>query len=174
MAKCDNCPLTLDCCPNVLSRDNVLSKKHLDNLIKESLNDLYLNDYYLIKHKIHEVAIVVQFLYYFKKKIKDYCSFYDVDMEYSKNGDDPKVIFKRGKKRTDARPDMIVHKRGCNKSNLIYIEFKGYWNNKYKEDYKKIMAFTNSNHIVKYNERIISYKYRHGLFIKFHKEFETL
>ena len=37
MAKCDNCPLTLDCCPNVLSRDNVLSKKHLDNLIKESL-----------------------------------------------------------------------------------------------------------------------------------------
>lgn len=174
MTRCNNCPFTLDHCPNHLISHKVISKNSLDNLIKESLKDLYLNDIYLIKHKVYEVSIVVQFLSYFKKRMKDYCSFYDIDMEYSKNGDNPKLIFKTDKGKANARPDLIVHKRGCNKSNLIYMEFKGYWNDEYENDYKKIKAFTNPNHIINDNERVVSYKYSHGLFIKLYENFVEL
>lgn len=137
MSKCNNCPHTLERCPDDLLSHNEISQDSLDNLIKESIKDLYLNDYYLIKHKLYEVSVVAQFFFYFKKRMKDYNSFYDIDMEYSKNGDNPKTIFMTEKQKTNARPDLIVHKRGCNDNNLIYIEFKGYWNREYEDDFNK-------------------------------------
>lgn len=58
-------------------------------------------------------------------------------------------------------PDFILHKRGSEQYNLLVIECKGWWSEKYEdeEDINKIQYFIE-------DER---YKYRSGLFIKFEK-----
>ena len=64
---------------------------------------------------------------------------------------------------------MIIHKRGCNKYNFAYFEFKTSWNKDKigkANDKKKLNAFTSSDKLFMYKGRTYSYNYVHGIYIK--------
>lgn len=132
--------------------------------IETALNKLYCNEHYLIKHNVHEVAIVSHFFRYFLNEYQDFYCDLNIDMEYNKNGVKPKGYYEiTGEEFHKARPDFIIHKRGCNSHNLLYIEFKHYNNHSSPStDYKKLKAFTLKDDRDNKNE----FQYKYGLAIK--------
>jgi hypothetical protein len=81
---------------------------------------------------------------------------YDIDMEYNKNGTDPKSI--NNKK---IKPDLIVHKRGSNNDNLLVVEFKYGLRKNVTEDSKKLKGLTDSAG---------QYKYKIGVLVELGKD----
>lgn len=54
---------------------------------------------------------------------------YNIDPEYNRNGESCKFFARENNpERSKAIPDIIIHKRGCNKYNFAYFEFKAHWN----------------------------------------------
>lgn len=111
-------------------------KELLEELIKKSLDDLYQNDEYLIKHRVAERDITSKFAHYFQNNMREtIIADYDVDCEYNRDGYGMKNI-----DGTLVYPDFILHKRGTNDSNLLIIEFKTWWNSDNREDIEKLKA----------------------------------
>ena len=149
------------------------------SLLKQSVGLLYENDCYLIEYSVHEQAISHRIAHYLENLLIKYDWFvkdrYSVDVEYNRNGDEVKKVCgncdfleqhkcklkKSLSKYRNCRPDIIVHKRGCNNisqdnfDNLIFIEIK-----KEEEeddfDFSKLKSFT-----CKYS----TYKYNLGIYI---------
>ena len=120
----------------------------LSQLVKSALDELYCNDRYLLDHCVHERSIVFRFAHYLQKLLDEHKEFlgFNLDVEYNRNGYRPKRI---PSMRNGARPDIIIHKRGSNKSNLLMIEFKTYWDTRTSDDLKKLKEFT--RHDGRYN-----------------------
>lgn len=141
---------------------------------------LRVNDNYLLKHNANERSISHKFAMYLEST---FGKNYDVDCEYNRN-----IEHERGSKNIDilksewsrlngrninvidediiveksVLPDIIVHKRGSNKENLLVIEIKKSTST-VREDYdlKKLEIFTDQNDPG-------GLKYKYGLFVKFH------
>lgn len=141
---------------------------------------LRVNDNYLLKHDANERSISHKLAMYLEST---FGKNYDVDCEYNRN-----IEHERGSKNIDilksewsrlngrninvldedmiveksVLPDIIVHKRGSNKENLLVIEIKKSTST-VREDYdlKKLEIFTNQNDPE-------GLKYQYGLFVKFH------
>ena len=125
----------------------------LKELIKESLIEVYKNDYHLIRnqplssegkdeyHHVGERSIVFRFAHYLQNNIDKDGTFkeYDLDCEYNRNGARTKQLpsFPNG-----TYPDVILHKRGRNNGNILIMEFKSYWNRDQGKDRIKIQQFT--------------------------------
>lgn len=153
-------------------------KRELIKSIYEAMAILYERDKYLIhdgnssdskeENHVSEMAVVFQFGSYLKDILAKNKMFavYDIDTEYNKNIRDEKLVADgsiRGK-----RPDLIIHKRGTNKHNLLIAEFKGWWNNSQSavnEDKDKIKLFMYKDVAEEYR-----YEYTYGLFVMFGKE----
>ena len=120
----------------------------LSQLVKSALDELYCNDRYLLDHCVHERSIVFRFAHYLQKLLDEHKEFlgFNLDVEYNRNGYRPKRI---PSMRNGARHDIIIHKRGSNKSNLLMIEFKTYWDTRTSDDLKKLKEFT--RHDGRYN-----------------------
>ena len=58
-------------------------------------------------------------------------------------------------------PDLIIHRRGESDSNILVMEFKGWWNTNTDGDEAKLKALTDQN-----NE----YKYQYGISVVVTKE----
>lgn len=141
-----------------VSEDNNLlfDDEYIISIIKNVLEQFYEKDLNLFSYSkyVHEQAISFRIAHYLAKIFK----YYDVDCEYNKNIDKYKEI-DGGK----IRPDIIVHKRGNNENNLLFIEVKkdnglygaidsNHAREKYgllKKDIKKL----------KYSMRVYNYKY---------------
>ena len=110
-------------------------------LVNKALDELYKNDQYLLEHKVHERSVVFRLAHYLQNLLNDHEVFndYHLDVEYNRNGYQPKRISKR---RNGARPDIIIHKRGSNQHNLLMIEIKPYWENNVADDLEKLKEFT--------------------------------
>ena len=154
-------------------------------LLKQSVDLVYQNDKYLIEHSVHEQDISHRVAFYFENLLRNYDWFtqeeYSVDVEYNKNFDDSKRVYKKcsgcqlehcyiknagyniGEYFQICRPDIIFHKRGKNNNsyrdynNLLVVEVKKNDPNS-KEDFAKLSAFTCKNS---------DYKYHKGVFINF-------
>lgn len=122
----------------------------LMQLVEEALNELYKKDHYLLEQEVHERSIVFKFAHYLQILLDEDEEFleYDLDVEYNRNGNSPKIIPGR---RNGAEPDVIIHKRGSNMHNLLMIEFKTHWNSETKDDLKKLKEFTRNSGIYKYS-----------------------
>ena len=62
-------------------------------------------------------------------------------------------------------PDLIVHKRGTHEQNMLVVEFKGCWNDKWQawdDDRRKLEAFTNT---CPYDDIQDYFYYKAGLFV---------
>lgn len=128
----------------------ITKTEKLDYLIRTALSLLYKNDKYLIDIHANERCIVFRFGYYFQNLLSMHCEYkeYNLDLEYNRDGEDPKKTPNHEK---GIYPDVILHKRGNNKDNLLVMEFKGYWNNQgQEEDKSKINDLMNPNGEYKY------------------------
>ena len=131
------------------------NEKILISVVQKTLDDVYINESYLLQMDSSERSIVFQFGRYFIKNLENYIEFrdYSVDYEYNREGYDikqcKKVINKDEKQRIF--PDIILHERGTNGNNIIAIEFKKSSNKVREKDYHKLCELTDSNYKFKYN-----------------------
>ncbi len=137
-----------------------MEKTVLEKMISDCLDIFMVNDNYLLAHNVHEQAISGALACYLKQRIPTRKEGgWDVDVEYNRNGERPKLLKDR-----NVKPDIIIHRRGLNNpngnenNNLLIIEIK--INPKVKnktKDIEKIHAFIKSP----------PYNYKYGLFISF-------
>lgn len=143
------------------------------SLIKASLNDFYIYDSELFNYPTEDAAVCERSMVfhigtYIKKRIE--CTSFDcfnVDVEYNRNFDHPKSMYKETLEKTiqkNTYPDLIIHKRKSNKNNLLIVEFKKGESAARKgeiDDREKLEYFTNENG---------PYKYQYGLWVILYKE----
>ena len=131
--------------------EQVISVKHIEELINSALDKLYENDSYLIynkpfsrrkngNHHVGERSIVFRLAHYMQNimDVTDAFKNYVLDCEYNRNGAHAKVLpsFPNG-----VYPDVIIHNRGNNNNNLLIMEVKTYWNSDNTQDVHKINEF---------------------------------
>lgn len=148
-----------------------MSKKEILELIKSSLEKLYEKDQYLIYHGDNnhnsERTAVSRFGFYLDQEVENRNSDslrYDVDAEYNRNIYDIKRI-EIEKEIVNVVPDLILHRRGNNKNNMLIIEFKTWWNNGQDEDIEKIKKFCDPSG---------EYKYKYGTTILLGKRLDEI
>lgn len=143
----------------------------LITLLKEAVQKCYANDFTLIERSM-EQACVTRICIYMHELIQNDNRFsclrrYNLDCEYNKNGDH---IKETPRCPNGTRPDLILHKRGSNSSNLIIVEFKPR-----KAHYKKHIETGKYIDEVKLedftNQGI--YNYQIGVWVKLHKRKPT-
>lgn len=170
--KCKNCPYPqrMECVGECIEKCTI-TKEDLEEQIREIISELYENDYYLIQNEVNEVCIVANFWRYFFNKFQNQYDNLDMDMEYNRNGKWAKYygMTEEGR-RLYAKPDMIIHKRGCNYHNFLCIEFKGYWNAEDENDDKKLRAFTNQDILLDYDGKRYSYRYTYGIRLRLYDD----
>lgn len=173
--KCENCPYPSNdiCRGETIEKCNVC-REELQEHIKLALAELYNKDFYLIENSVNEVCIVAHFWRYFFNSFQQRYAGYDMDIEYNRNGMWAKYYgLSDEKQRKYAKPDMIIHKRGCNAHNFVCIEFKGEWNteeNGNLNDEEKLVAFTKQAILLTYDGKKYSYKYNYGIRLKLYRD----
>lgn len=136
-----------------------MNKEEIKRRIMHCINKIYEDDYDLFDRDNYEVTVSVKLAQYLFIEFKEY----DVDCEYNKHKDKKKYSHELNK---SMRPDIVVHKRGCDEKNLVFIEIKKKTNkSKRADDFAKIIAATNQNR---------EYGYTLGVFIDFPKNKEKL
>lgn len=140
-------------------------KQELEEIINKALEELYEKDKYLIQtepdikdekeYHVSERGIVFRFGIYLNNIMSqiEHLKGYHIDTEFNRNINLKKTIPSRP---DGVYPDLIIHKRGTNKNNLIVIEIKTWWNKNISEDKIKIKEFMDING---------AYKYKFGLSI---------
>jgi len=117
--------------------------EYIRNQIKKCFDAFYLNDSDLLIRDNYEVTISCKFSQYLFSEFPKY----DVDCEYNKHIDDDKELNGIG----IVRPDIVIHKRGTDEKNLVYIEIKTDHNRKSREaDYEKVKEATKQSGRYKY------------------------
>lgn len=130
----------------------------LKEIVKVAVDQVYNFQYYLIKKNVNERSIQHYLAVYLSKIIKNIFTFpYNIDVEYNRNIGSHKDLNNNGEPNY---PDIIVHHRGDNKFNLIYIEIKKDTKND-KNDFRKLRYSTGYESDFTYNL---------GVFINFEKE----
>ena len=147
-----------------------------DDLVK-AISEFLLKECFLLKNNLNERSITHKLAEYIQKYFSDY----NVDCEYNRmpnkrnnNGEaEAKFIPKElhlnvsqtcsdDDKGTTVYPDIIIHKRGNNDSNLIVIEVKKEANADKKSkkfDFRKLEAFTKNDGL----------EYKYGIYLELNK-----
>lgn len=142
-------------------------------LINKTLDVLYDKEAYIFQNDTSEKNMVFHFSRYFIDMLKD-INYNDlsVDCEYNKNALSEhkykEIIYNYDKKSHKIYPDLILHKRGSNDSNILAIEFKKHTNHSRKaieKDSLKLKALTSEQG---------EFKYKIGLFITLGKTRERV
>lgn len=160
MIKCDNCPQAnppLGTC--LVIRPQQFTLDELSSDLLEAIKQFYANDIDLLKRSANEVCITSHIFHYFSLLYKAKYSLYNIDPEYNRNGFGAKYYCQD----SYAKPDMIIHKRNCNRHNLLYIEFKVGTIFHCKHDQEKIRKFVSNNFGVENRRRVTPYRYRYGV-----------
>ncbi len=121
---------------------------------------LYNDDLVIISKGGLERSVLFRFGLYLHELIKQTeWAGLNLDIEYNKNGMEPKRIPRR---KFGVQPDLILHKRDENNDNILIIEFKGWWNDAdRKDDIVKLEDFIHQQG---------EYKYGLGAFIELNKD----
>jgi len=141
------------------------SKEGIKNKVKRAINEFRKRDYSLLIIDSSERSIAHRLACYLEYEFKK--DDYNVDCEYNRRKDQPKMIWRfwakikksvLGKK---VYPDIIVHQRGTNENNLLVIEIKKSSNKSQKErdfDLLKLKAYMHKGD---------EYQYKYALFMDF-------
>src|SRR5436190_14735445 len=95
----------------------------LKEIIQVSLDNLYQNDAEMIQRGGMEQAVSFRFGMYLLTQCQqvEWLRHSNFDMEYNKNGLEPKRIPRRP---NSVRPDLIIHTRNSNEHNILIVEIK--------------------------------------------------
>ena len=127
--------------------------------INHCIEKIYENDSDLFDRNNYEVTISCKLAQYLFIEFKKF----NVDCEYDKHIDQEKY---NSELNQNIRPDIIIHRRGTDQDNLVYIEIKTDHNTESRlHDYEKIIVMTKQKG---------DYKYSLGLFIDFNRDKEKL
>jgi hypothetical protein len=123
------------------------------------IGNIYENDADLFQRNNYELTISSKLAQYLFPEFRDY----NVDCEYDKHIDSEKSSAELNQ---NIRPDIVIHQRGTDNHNLVYIEIKKTQNRVDRtKDRNKIVAVT----------RVCSeYHYKLGVFIDFAPERECM
>lgn len=114
--------------------------------IINAIEVLIEKDEYLLINNLNERTISHKLGCYLQSQFNEY----EVDCEYNRNCQDDiglaKKIYINSEKNQIVYPDIIVHKRGTNKSNLLIIECKKNNNRDYYYDREKMKHYTTTRH----------------------------
>ena len=101
-----------------------MDKRALKRRVTAALAMLYARDSKLLEYAAGERAVVAKLASYLAPLFRGY----DVDVEYNRHGMDKKMLTLppacRGGGRRRVFPDIIVHRRGHDRANLLVIEVK--------------------------------------------------
>ena len=129
--------------------------------VGNALRDFLHEDETLLCFNVNERSITHKFAEHLQRHFEDL----KVDCEYNRDGYDVKRLHwgheTTRKDCTHAKtvyPDIIVHKRGYDRSNMLVIEAKKSDEGDSCRDREKLCAFTDSNG---------EYRYKLGLFLEF-------
>jgi hypothetical protein len=143
----------------MIEEDYKMISIHLNQCVDEALKRVYDRDYSLIEREVSERAIVFRFGLYMNEILQSTeFSVYDIDVEYNRNGNEPKRLPNH---KNGTYPDFIIHKREVNTDNLLVLEFKTEWYNNQKADKDKIQ---------KYMDLSGEYKFKYGATILINKD----
>jgi hypothetical protein len=149
-----------------------IADETLKTLLGFALARFYKNDKEIIEKKGTEQASVARIFYYLQDAILHNEEFKELkylnlDSEYNKQGDESKIMGTH-----KIRPDILVHKRGCNENNLFVLEFKTWSNtNKIEKDGETISASEWDKRKLKaLTHPDGAYHYQLGAFVKLGKE----
>ncbi len=101
-----------------------------------ALEKLFERDGLLLERGAWETTVSAKLVDYLQK---EYCD-HDVDHEYDKHLENPKLIARD----RPQRPDIVIHKRGVDDSNHIAIEIKTK-ESSFEDDEEKLRVLTNKN-----------------------------
>ena len=122
--------------------------QEIEDILCKSLTILIEDDLYLIENKTKEESINHRLAIYLEWIFKEMRWPYNIDIEYNKNGEASKSYVQPNKKKRFAVPDIIVHSRGDNENNLLFIETKKLNSNSL--DFIKAKAFLHQGYFYKY------------------------
>lgn len=123
--------------------------------IENCVYNLYLYDCDLLERGNHELTISLKLAQYLFCEFKEF----DVDCEYNKHIDNAKYSEEL---MHNVRPDIVIHKRGFDYKNTVYMEIKTSQNSENREyDLRKVFAMTKNDG---------DFKYKLGVFIDFTKK----
>lgn len=106
-----------------------INKEIVLKAFKYAFKNLYEKDKYVIENNTHEQSISGRIAMYLREYFIDYEKVeLRVDIEYNRDGSDPKLQNQKlqydNKINPYIRPDILFHVRGSNKQNIIYCEIK--------------------------------------------------
>ena len=138
--------------------------KRSDDFVK-ALSEFLQKEKFLLAADLNERTKTHKLAEYLQKYFQDY----NVDCEYNRMMEDEGYVTKtlglkaipnapaNSLKQITVYPDIIIHRRGNDKSNLLVIEVKKKCNNRAKGfDFKKLKAYTS-----------LPLKYEYGVYIEF-------
>lgn len=131
----------------------------IEDKVTRAMTLLRARDSFLLEHGAHERSITSKLAGYLQQEFPDY----DVDCEYNLHGPLPKRLLREceGNSQELVYPDIVVHQRGNDDSNLLVVEAKPRKRPMVpKCDRIKLEEFTRLNG---------DYRYEFGLFIGFNR-----
>lgn len=161
---CPNCPQCAQTGECVGSEGkNYIDFEVLKTQIMKVLATLYDQDIDLIERQVNERSITAKFARHYENLYGADYPRYHFDVEYQRNG----VKSKYYSVDKYACPDFIVHRRNCNKHNLIMIEFKPHWatEQSHANDIEKLKAFTSPEKLFDKGGKPWCYNYIYGVHI---------
>ncbi len=161
---CPNCPQNAQT-GNCVGLDDkrIIALDDLKAQIKHVLSILYERDYDLLERQVDERSISHKFAHYYEVDFADQYAKHDFDAEYQRNGIVPKYYSYI----KYAIPDFIIHRRNCNKHNLVMFEFKPFWSKSkcHRNDINKLRAFTSNEELFIKDGKPWYYSYSYGIHI---------
>jgi hypothetical protein len=101
-----------------------MDERSLTRRLKAALASLFARDGHLLEYAAGERAVAAKLAAYLTPLFRGY----DVDVEYNRHGLDPKALNLpadcRGGGRRRVFPDIIIHRRGHDRANLLVVEIK--------------------------------------------------
>lgn len=159
---CDNCPYEKESCKLLSLNLPVFSADEIEKDLVEAGEKLYLNEADLFESDVSERNLAFWFVHYFVNLHFGKYKGYNIDFEYNRNGKDAKYYYS-GYGRKAAVPDMIIHKRQCNKYNLLYVEFKKRNHDEHDADKIKRFMASKIQRSTCSGGKICLYRYKHGV-----------
>lgn len=140
----------------------------VDDIVNQSLCQLYEDDQFLLQERIHERTIAHKFAEYLQYNLEEVVINSDliVDCEYNREGHDdretlpaPENTHEKELDEDTIFPDIIIHKRGSSDKNILVIEVKKSDNSdNRKSDRKRLQKLTTDREDGRFG-------YEYGLFL---------
>ena len=132
-------------------------------VLSECLETMLNRDKYLLEKNVHEQTLSTRLACYLSSYYETQKWWnYNVDCEYNRNFNNPKILENISNK-NGVRPDIIIHKRWSNDDNLLVIEIK-------KDSNSEIWSWNDDEKLKWFTSPDDVYQYKYWVYLVFDTE----